>query len=642
MNNTRMVNSRAEMESIVSTLNDDLNLFTETGGLDRAMCNGVRAKMEDLKKRWEGVTKDFTTLLATAMESEARELTIASQEAYRKAYFGAIKNAGAATSELFNSMERERLDREASNTGGSAGGGGGGARTGAPPRVDESLRPDFKCSYSLSLNEFNRWQEMANAWGLASMHEQRPPLVQKMYFEQITEKEFSENCNLGGEINTFQQYVEESKIVYNKRVSIFLRQNEYIETARVEDEAYSSFYHRLRKCSDMADIKTMKEKDWNMHFLMSSLPTNVFKQITTVTINPGLDDVLKTLEVVEQQMRQLGNTKFPLPPEKGKKKKTLSANVAADETRGRDRGGGGGNRGRGGGRGRGAGGRGGGQSSTYVDYSTLGCFRCGGSHFRDQCEKMPSDCYCKGCDTTGHVDKVCLKQQRANANVSEEKKPEDKEKGEEKKEEKRNQTPPAGGRDFSRPRGTANLITVRYLDQEDVHHTSALSSYELCNEAEDEKGRLRRLACKIERKEKGGGKADIGAVCDPGATASLLSKKRADELNCHQREANGIVITTANGAALDVRGQSEIWLNTKSGKRRLVHVYICADLSQDMLVSADDCEALGLLPRHWPNHDEVQDSTTYSKRYRANNVVTTTKEAEEKKEEEGGRERGDS
>ena len=214
----------------------------------------------------------------------------------------------------------------------------------------------FKCLYSLSLNEFNRWMEIANTWGLASMHETRPPVVQKMYFEQICEKEFSENCNLGGGINTFQQYVEESKLVYLKRVSIFLRRNEYIETTRLEDEAYTSFYHRLRKFSDMADISMMKEKDWNMHMLMSSLPTNVFKQITTATINPSLDEVLATLEVVEQQMRQLGNSKFPLPPEKGKKKKTISVNVASDETRGRDRGGGGGNHGRGGGRGRGAGG----------------------------------------------------------------------------------------------------------------------------------------------------------------------------------------------------------------------------------------------------------------------------------------------
>ena len=304
---------------MVSTLKDDLDLFTDTGGTDRAMCNAVRVKMADLMRHWEGVTKDFTTMLATTLDKEAKELTIKSQENYRKVYYGTIKNAGAATSELFNTLERERLDREASHTGGAAGGGGGGA--GAPPRVDESLRPDFKCLYSLSLNEFNRWMEMANAWGLASMHEQRPILVQKMYFKQICEKEFSDNCNLGGRINTFQQYVEESKIVYLKRVSIFLRRNEYIETTRLEDEAYTSFYHRLRKCSDMDDIRTMKEKDWNMHFLMSSLPTNVFKQITTATINPGLDDVLATLEVVEQQMRQLGNSKFPLPPEKGKRRK---------------------------------------------------------------------------------------------------------------------------------------------------------------------------------------------------------------------------------------------------------------------------------------------------------------------------------
>ena len=151
-----------------------------------------------------------------------------------------------------------------------------------------------------------------------------------------------------------------------------------MEAARFEDEAYLSYYNRLRKLSEMADIKTMKEKDWNMHFIMMiSLPTTVVKQVTMMTINPKLEDVLGTLEVVEQQMRQLNNTKFPLPPDRSvKKKKTLTANIAADETpRGRDRGGGGGNRGRGG-RGRGAGGntRGGGQSGAYIDYSNLGCF----------------------------------------------------------------------------------------------------------------------------------------------------------------------------------------------------------------------------------------------------------------------------
>ena len=64
----------------------------------------------------------------------------------------------------------------------------------------------------------------------------------------------------------------------------------------------------------------------------------------------------------------------------------------------------------------------------------------------------------------------------------------------------------------------------------------------------------------------------------------------------------------------------------------MVHVFICADLSQDMLVSADNCKALGLLPRHWPNHEEEQANTTYSKLYQANNV--TTQEEKQKKEDE--------
>ena len=374
----------------------------------------------------------------------------------------------------------------------------------------------------------------------------------------------------------------------------------------------------------MADIKMMTEKELIMHMVMLSLPTNMVKQVTTMTINPKLDDVLGTLEVVEQQMRQLNNTNFPLPLDRSaKKKRGLTVNVSEEKERGRERGGGGGGRG-GRGQGRGAGGnaRGGGQSSSYIDYSTLGCFRCGEDNYKDQYTKMPSDCKCSHCHQMGHVEKVCLKKRRASANVSEETTTE--EKGEKEKEkDKRSQTPPSGARDFSCGRHS-NLVTVKYLDEENVHHTSALSSYQLCNEADLVRGRLRRLACKIKRKERGGAAVQIAAVCDPGATASLLSLSKARELDCQQREARGIIISTANGASLDVRSQCDIWINTNSQKRRLVHIYVVADLSQDMLVSADDCEALGLLPRNWPNHGPGD--TTYSKLYQANSVVTAQKQ----------------
>ena len=113
MNNARSVKTRSELESLMNTLKDDLELFVETGGSDRSMCNGMQVKMDNIKTKWEEVSKDFTQLLATNVEGEVRNNTLEAQTSYRKAYMGAIKRAGEATAELFNTMEKERLDREA-------------------------------------------------------------------------------------------------------------------------------------------------------------------------------------------------------------------------------------------------------------------------------------------------------------------------------------------------------------------------------------------------------------------------------------------------------------------------------------------------------------------------------------------------
>ena len=173
MNETRRVEKRSGLERLGDALRDDLDLFVETGSSDRSMCNDMRVHMSKVKVKWEEVSKDFKQLLATMVEGDVREKTLQVQESYRNAYMGGIKKAGEATAELFNTMETERLDREARGGGGGQAGAGLGTGRGAPPRVDESLCPEFKASYALSLNEFNHWQEMAVAWGLASVHEQR-------------------------------------------------------------------------------------------------------------------------------------------------------------------------------------------------------------------------------------------------------------------------------------------------------------------------------------------------------------------------------------------------------------------------------------------------------------------------------------
>ena len=305
MNDARRVKTRSELESLVNTLKDNLELFVETGGSDRSMCNGVRSRWTTSRPNGRKSAKTSHNFWQQMLKERSGIILWRHRHPTERPTWEVSRDLEKQLPNSSIQWRRRGWTGRHRTLEDKLGEGGGGARGGAPPRVDESLRPNFKGSYGLSLNEFNRWQEMANAWGLASMHEQRPPLVQKMYFKQITEKEFSENCNLGGTCTTFQHYVEESKIVYNKRVSIFLRRNEYMEATRVEDEGYISYYHQLRKLSEMADIKTMREKDWIMHSVMTSLPTNVFKQITTTTINPVLEDVLGTLEVVEQQMRQL-------------------------------------------------------------------------------------------------------------------------------------------------------------------------------------------------------------------------------------------------------------------------------------------------------------------------------------------------
>ena len=185
----RRVERRTELERLGESLNDELDMFMETGATDKSMCNGVRNTMEKIRFKWEEVSKDFKSVLATKVEGDNKKAMLESLEGYRRAYKEATKKAGETTANLFNTMETERLDREARRGGPAQGGGGESARH-APPQVDKSLRPQYKASYALSLNEFKRWQEMADAWGLASVHKQRPPLVQKMYFEQITEKEF--------------------------------------------------------------------------------------------------------------------------------------------------------------------------------------------------------------------------------------------------------------------------------------------------------------------------------------------------------------------------------------------------------------------------------------------------------------------
>ena len=167
-----------------------------------------------------------------------------------------------------------------------------------------------------------------------------------------------------------------------------------------------------------------------------------------------------------------------------------------------------------------------------------------------------------------------------------------------------------------------------------VDHSSALSSYQLIssnNTVDYVRGKLHRIACQLERKEKGARFVWIDAVTNPGATVSMLSLDNAEKMQCNVRPAPGVRITMANGAALDMRGQTDMWIQTHVGKK-LTHMFVMADLAQDLLISADDCELMELLQKNWPNEGLGGKASPYSKKYEAN----TVKQEEEKRKQEKG------
>ena len=132
MNDTRRVERRVELERLVEALNDELDMFVQTGATDKSMCNGVQNTMEKIRFRWEEISKDFKSLLATMVEGENKKAMLESMEGYRQSYREATMKGGDATADLFNSMETERLEREAQR-GGAANERGGGTARQAPP-----------------------------------------------------------------------------------------------------------------------------------------------------------------------------------------------------------------------------------------------------------------------------------------------------------------------------------------------------------------------------------------------------------------------------------------------------------------------------------------------------------------------------
>ena len=128
-------------------------------GDDREMCGMMRNGLARIATLWTDIQREFHRAMATSVEQADKDRLTTSMEDYRTRYKTIMTRALQVTAPLFNIMEKERLELEA----GRRATGGGGAR--ASPKVDESFCPQFKAAFTLSLDEFRKWEEGGNSMG---------------------------------------------------------------------------------------------------------------------------------------------------------------------------------------------------------------------------------------------------------------------------------------------------------------------------------------------------------------------------------------------------------------------------------------------------------------------------------------------
>ena len=146
----RAIKLQDNLNTCINTLTDDLEIYNDMGADDREMCGMMQNGISTISKLWTDIQREFCHALATSVEQADKDRLTASMEDYRTRYKNISTRALQVTAPLFNIMEKERLEREAMRRPPAQGGGGG---RGAP-KVDESLRPQFKAAFSLSLDEF--------------------------------------------------------------------------------------------------------------------------------------------------------------------------------------------------------------------------------------------------------------------------------------------------------------------------------------------------------------------------------------------------------------------------------------------------------------------------------------------------------
>ena len=137
-------------------------------------------------------------------------------------------------------------------------------------------------------------------------------------------------------------------------------------------------------------------------------------------------------------------------------------------------------------------------------------------------------------------------------------------------------------------------------------------------------------------KRKDSDKHLICSLLDMGTSTSILSHKVAKELNLKLQSGDHIILKTASGEEMDVRGITHIWLDMFEGRyernklstRKRVKIIVSNSLDddEDILLSRQAMEKLILLPNNWPfRSDDTEIITSKLTKEEAAEIISDLK-----------------
>ena len=176
---------------------------------------------------------------------------------------------------------------------------------------------------------------------------------------------------------------------------------------------------------------------------------------------------------------------------------------------------------------------------------------------------------------------------------------------------------------------TLNRVSIKFR-QMDVKN----QSFKVNSSFSSTNGSLRTMIAKMSSARTGKTSKER-ITLDMGATCSIKKLSIAKKLHLDVRPAPGVTITGAGGEDLKVASQTDVFFSVFNNSPMRLHLFVCDDLKEDVLISADHLEALGLIPQQWPECMNPHHKQ-YSNNYTAATAAAAATEEEPEEEEDSG------